>query len=139
MARLAQRLHQQRVRPLPAVVLPRDTKLERLHRVVIEASKQCGRNVLMQIHELTDWRDFHQRTDLPALRIMAHPAGPEPLPDDLGSRDACFAVGPEGGFTPAEVTAARDGGWLCVTLGPRVLRVETAAIALAVACGLAKR
>ena len=41
-----------------------------------------------------------------------------------------LAVGPEGGFTPEEVTAATDAGWRAVDLGPRVLRTETAAILL---------
>jgi 16S rRNA (uracil1498-N3)-methyltransferase len=43
-----------------------------------------------------------------------------------------MAVGPEGGFTDAEVTLARERGWHLVDLGPRILRVETAAITLAV-------
>jgi 16S rRNA (uracil1498-N3)-methyltransferase len=40
------------------------------------------------------------------------------------------AVGPEGGFTEDEVASARAAGWQVVGLGPRVLRVETAALAL---------
>ena len=46
--------------------------------------------------------------------------------------DVAIAVGPEGGFTDEEVAAARDAGWQTVALGPRILRVETAAIALSV-------
>jgi 16S rRNA (uracil1498-N3)-methyltransferase len=42
-----------------------------------------------------------------------------------------FAVGPEGGFTDEEVATARDLGWRAVNLGPRILRVETAALVLA--------
>jgi 16S rRNA (uracil1498-N3)-methyltransferase len=40
-------------------------------------------------------------------------------------------VGPEGGFTDAEVRAAQDAGWQTVGLGPRILRIETAALVLA--------
>jgi 16S rRNA (uracil1498-N3)-methyltransferase len=42
------------------------------------------------------------------------------------------AVGPEGGFTDAEVALAQEVGWHVVDLGPRILRIETAALALAV-------
>ena len=42
-----------------------------------------------------------------------------------------FAIGPEGGFTDEELAAARAAGWRPLSLGPRILRVETAAIALA--------
>jgi 16S rRNA (uracil1498-N3)-methyltransferase len=45
------------------------------------------------------------------------------------------AVGPEGGFTDAEVEAARAAGWQPVGLGPRILRVETAALVLAALAG----
>ena len=41
-----------------------------------------------------------------------------------------LAVGPEGGFTPEEVALAASAGWNLVDLGPRVLRVETAAVML---------
>jgi 16S rRNA (uracil1498-N3)-methyltransferase len=44
-------------------------------------------------------------------------------------------VGPEGGFTAEEVAEARAAGWRLVGLGPRILRVETAALALAVSLG----
>ena len=44
-----------------------------------------------------------------------------------------LAIGPEGGFTDEEVAAADRAGWHIVDLGPRLLRVETAAVALAAA------
>jgi RsmE family RNA methyltransferase len=49
----------------------------------------------------------------------------------MNKADRAFAVGPEGGFTPEEVKAARDAGWQVIALGPRILRVETAALVLA--------
>lgn len=111
-----------------SVVQPREAKLEKLQRHVIEASKQCGRNVLLRVHPLADWRDYC-RAELPANRLLADPAG------DAAARaggDVAAAVGPEGGFTAEEVAQARAAGWQLVGLGPRVLRVETAALALAV-------
>ena len=43
----------------------------------------------------------------------------------------CCAVGPEGGFDPQEIAAALAAGWRLLDLGPRILRVETAALAIA--------
>jgi 16S rRNA (uracil1498-N3)-methyltransferase len=112
------------------VVQPREAKLDRLQRHVIEACKQCGRNTLMRVEPLTDWGAFCRQADLPARRLLAHPGG-ERLEGATLSQDTVFAVGPEGGFTDAEVAQARDAGWSILDLGPRILRVETAAIVLA--------
>jgi 16S rRNA (uracil1498-N3)-methyltransferase len=118
-----------------SVVLPRHAKLDRLERHVIEASKQCGRNVLMRVEPLTDWAEYCQREDGPALRLLGHPSAGEDaagaISDAAWSGDVKVAVGPEGGFTQEEVALARRQGWRLVHLGRRVLRVETAALLLA--------
>jgi 16S rRNA (uracil1498-N3)-methyltransferase len=122
-----------------SVVHPRDAKLDKLQRHVIEASKQCGRNVLLQVQPLTDWVDYVRRTDLPETRVVAHPCGrTESQRRFSGGADVALAVGPEGGFTDEEVGQARVAGWQVVDLGPRILRVETAAIVLAVWAGSAE-
>jgi 16S rRNA (uracil1498-N3)-methyltransferase len=116
------------------VAQPVENALERLRRGVIEASKQCGRNRLMEIAEPREWRDFLLENRTAACRLVAHPRqepGQEasciPAPND----SAALAVGPEGGFTAEEVALAVAQGWQPVDLGPRILRVETAAVALA--------
>ncbi len=48
-----------------SVVHPRQAKLDKLQRYVIEASKQCGRNVLLRVEPLTEWSQFVHRNDLP--------------------------------------------------------------------------
>jgi 16S rRNA (uracil1498-N3)-methyltransferase len=115
-----------------SVVHPHEARLDKLERAVVEASKQCGRNVLMAVDPLSDWDEYCRRPELPPRRRLAHPGG-EDVP--TGAGDVAVAVGPEGGFTTEEVAAARAAGWRVVGLGPRVLRVETAAVALAVLCG----
>jgi 16S rRNA (uracil1498-N3)-methyltransferase len=121
-----------------SVVLPREGKWGKLERWVIEASKQCGRNTLMEIAPLTDWASYAGRADLPALRGLAHPGGKESPPLPQGGCDGvALAVGPEGGFTEEEVALAVAAGWRRVGLGPRTLRVETAAIVLAGVVGAA--
>ena len=122
-----------------SIVHPRDTRLDRLERAVIEASKQCGRNVLMRLGTLTVWDEYCRKKDHPHCRWLAHPGGEMALPVEgaSGAGDRALAVGPEGGFTDDEVALARSAGWQVVGLGARILRVETAAIALVVrACSL---
>jgi len=112
-----------------SVVHPRETRLDKLQRQVIEASKQCGRNVLLRVEPLTDWQSYCRRADLPSLRILAHPGGS--AASWPSGQDVALAVGPEGGFTEDEVVEAETAGWRTVSLGPRILRVETAALVLA--------
>ncbi len=115
-----------------SVVHPREAKREKLERHVIEASKQCGRNVLLQVGPLTPWTDYCRWTDLPARKLLGHPGGDAPQPS---AEDTAVAVGPEGGFSEEEIEQARAAGWSLVGLGPRILRVETAAVVLAVLAG----
>ncbi|HKI37506.1 MAG TPA: RsmE family RNA methyltransferase [Gemmataceae bacterium] len=123
------------LRTARSVVHPRD--VDKLRRHVIEASKQCGRNVLMRVAALCDWEDHATRAEPPALRLLAQPGG-EVLAVSRAEAIRC-AVGPEGGFSDEECALARAAGWQGVSLGPRILRVETAALVLAVACSLPLR
>jgi len=121
------------------VAQPCENALDRLRRGVIEASKQCGRNRLMEIAEPQAWPAFLVENANAACRFVAHPASrpagaihcdpPTLLPASID--DTALAVGPEGGFTDAEMAIAVAQGWQSVDLGPRILRVETAAVAIA--------
>jgi 16S rRNA (uracil1498-N3)-methyltransferase len=112
-----------------SVVHPGTSRLDKLERYVIEASKQSGRNVLMRVEPTVAWEDFCRRPDLPPLRWLAQPGG-RPWEGRAG-QDVAIAVGPEGGFTDEEIGMAEAYGWQMVSLGPRVLRIETAALSLA--------
>jgi 16S rRNA (uracil1498-N3)-methyltransferase len=120
-----------------SVVHPRESKREKLQRYVIEASKQCRRNLLMEVLEMTPWDTYVRRPDLPARRLIAHPGARGTLRDLPGQTPIAVAVGPEGGLTDEELELARSGGWTAIDLGPRILRVETAAIVLAAAAACA--
>jgi 16S rRNA (uracil1498-N3)-methyltransferase len=122
------------------VARPTNAAIERLQRSVIEASKQCGRNRLLRIAEPQPWDQFirsairNPQSEITGRRLLADPAGAclskleltPPQPTHL-------TIGPEGGLTHAEVAAATAAGWQPVSLGPRILRVETAALALTAA------
>lgn len=113
-----------------SVVVPKESAVEKFRRAVIEASKQCGRNVLMAVDPPAKWEAFVRSPDLPALRLVLSPVGEAPAGGDVRAGVA-VAVGPEGGLSADEVAGAVAAGWWPVTLGPRVLRVETAAVAAA--------
>ncbi len=109
---------------------PREAKRAKLERYVIEASKQCGRNVLMQIDELTTWENYVGRGESGELRILAHPSATQACSRIEHVGATRLVVGPEGGFTDDEVAMAVGRGWQTMNLGPRILRVETAALAM---------
>ncbi|HEV3005759.1 MAG TPA: RsmE family RNA methyltransferase [Pirellulales bacterium] len=130
------------------VAEPVERALLRLRAKVIEASKQCGRNRLMEIAAPRNWAQLCKQlspigvTD-PSRRIaLAHPNGSidarqwcATLPNGPALRSVLLAVGPEGGWTDAELSVAQAHGWETLNLGPRILRVETAAVALAAIVG----
>jgi 16S rRNA (uracil1498-N3)-methyltransferase len=129
------------------VAQPTADALRRLRRTVIEASKQCGRNRLMEIGEPLAWSDFvkggtdsGQRQKEPAARLFGQPGGirlAENRPGPVSAASFVLAIGPEGGFTDDESSQALDAGWQAIDLGSRILRVETAAIALVAAVTVA--
>lgn len=119
------------LRTARSVVEPRDAKLDRLRRAAVEACKQCGRSVLPTITELTDFPALLALPGLPAWRAVAHPLpGAVRLPS-VTARGGVVAIGPEGGLTEAEVAEAIAAGWVALSLGPRIQRVETAAACVA--------
>ena len=104
----------------------------RLERGVVEACKQSGRNRLMEIAPPQSVAALLAAA-ADALLILADPQAP---PLDAAAalaagRPVVGLVGPEGGFTADERAAAEQAGAIRAGLGPHVLRIETAAIALA--------
>ncbi len=106
---------------------------ERLAKIAREAAKQCGRGLPMAVSEPMDWRaalEAMRRHD--ALLIPWEDARGTRMKDvfaeNPGAKDIGVVVGPEGGMAPEEVGAMREIGGRTVTLGPRILRTETAAV-----------
>jgi 16S rRNA (uracil1498-N3)-methyltransferase len=102
-------------------------KLERLEAIAIEAAEQCGRTLLPQIAEPVALRDV-----LNAQRTIyfADEAGGEPAAEAFKPGAALILTGPEGGFTEEERAAVRAAPTAVpISLGPRILRAETAALA----------
>jgi 16S rRNA (uracil1498-N3)-methyltransferase len=105
--------------------------VERLSRGVVEACKQCGRDGLMQIGGPKGVAEVVGGTGGGAVLLVADRDG-VPLEEIVTAGNLVVAlVGPEGGFTAEELATVEAAGGRRVSLGPHVLRVETAAIALA--------
>jgi 16S rRNA (uracil1498-N3)-methyltransferase len=101
--------------------------------IIVAASEQSGRNRLATLAPLEDFTKWLARP-APGPRLLLSPRGTETLAAWAGARaaqDVTIMVGPEGGFAPEEEDAAITAGAIPLTMGPRVLRTETAALAAA--------
>ena len=123
------------IRPVLAarsVARPKGERAEnrRAHwqKVVVAACEQCGRNRIPELHPLCPAMDYRPAAD--AVAILLSPRAK--LRFSEAARDAksfALAAGPEAGFTAEEEAALASAGFVPASLGPRVLRTETAAVA----------
>ena len=114
-------------------------KAAKWSRTALEACKQCGVNTLPVVETPQSYTQFLARTDLPELKLQcAIVPHARPLRRLLeaartaGMQECVLLIGPEGDFSPAEYAAAESTGYAPTSLGPIILRVETA-VFLAVA------
>lgn len=119
-----------------------DKKLAHWQGVAVAACEQCGRNRVPPVHAaqtLAAWLASPQAMQAAAgarLVLSLHPHA-RPLADAVaGATTVTLLSGPEGGLTPEEEAAALGAGFVPVTLGPRVLRAETAPLAVLAALTL---
>ena len=105
-------------------------KLERLQAIAIEAAEQCGRTVLPEINEPVPLAHLLETRDVARILYFADEGGGEPAADVFKPGTALILTGPEGGFTDEERSLIRAApNAVPVSLGPRILRAETAALA----------
>ena len=105
-------------------------KLERLRAIAVEAAEQCGRTVLPQIGEPLPLAQLLDERDAARILYFADEGGGAPAGTAFKPGPAMILTGPEGGFTDDERAAIRAApGAIAISLGPRILRAETAALA----------
>ena len=115
-----------------------DRKTEKWGVAALEAAKQCGNPWLPQIESPQNAAAFFESAKGYDLKLIAslHP-GAKSLKSVLGQhqtatgstpKNVLWVIGPEGDFTPAEMNIAQSAGFEPITLGPLVLRCETAAV-----------
>lgn len=108
-----------------------EKRLGHWQQVIVSACEQCGRNRLPELADVVDLPHYlAQPAAAHEMRLLLSPGAGirlSALPRPAGA--VTLLVGPEGGFDPDEEAAARAGGFQPVSLGPRVLRTETAGLA----------
>lgn len=109
-------------------------KSERLRRAAHEASKQCGRAIIPEVSEMKTFSDVISELGGYDSAVFAYEGAygsGKRIGDVINGTEkrVALVIGPEGGFSEEEVNAAEKAGYEGVTLGKRILRAETAAIA----------
>jgi len=106
------------------------TRLEHWQRIVISACEQCGRSIVPEIRPAKMLDEALAGVGPDTVGLTLDPAGIAPLAQLLGTATrVALAVGPEGGFTEAEIRTLTLAGFRGLRLGPRILRTETAPLA----------
>jgi len=112
--------------------IPEHPKTERWQKLALAAMKQSGRCLLPNIHEPVSLTDFVHTSPASSLKFIPHEQETartiSSLLNSYPSASAVICIGPEGGFTNEEIAVATGAGFHTVSLGPRRLRTETAAI-----------
>ena len=108
-------------------------KTERWKKIALESSKQCGRTQVPLVAEgIETLETFCRNSDDQDLRLVFwEMEGDNSLKDlklDRTPRSVAVLIGPEGGFSSAEIEKTREYGFQVVSLGPRILRAETAPV-----------
>jgi len=120
-----------------AVSIPRDAekKTARWQKIANEAAKQCGRGTLPAVEKILDFKTaIKEMSESDSLSLMPYECEKEGSLSKLlratEKKSINVFIGPEGGFDESEVEKAREAGIETVTLGPRILRTETAPLAV---------
>jgi 16S rRNA (uracil1498-N3)-methyltransferase len=104
-------------------------RIERWRRIALEATKQCGRAMLMQIAEPMEVTDLINGQAAAEIIMFSERDGAN-FPDKSPGDKITVVYGPKGGWADSELEAARSAGAQVITLGGRIMRAETAAIAI---------
>ncbi len=108
-----------------------EKRLSRWQAIAISAAQQCGRNRLLRIAPPIGTGEYLRQTT-PSPRILFSPRATETLSEwahRQKPQDVTLMIGPEGGFSPEEETMAEQAGVTFLSMGPRILRTETAGLA----------
>jgi 16S rRNA (uracil1498-N3)-methyltransferase len=110
-------------------------RVDRWRRIALEAAKQSRRTDVPVVDDPATLKAALGMVDAGAKLLLAETEQENTLSAGLaGAESVALAIGPEGGWTVEEMTLFSESGWKHVTLGPRILRAETAAIAALAIC-----
>lgn len=112
------------------------TKVERWRKIAAEAARQCGRPLIPEVAPVSSYQEMLQRGEGRAAKVIFWEGERDRTFGQLFRKegndchDYFFVIGPEGGFSGDEIACAGDEGFLPVTIGKRVLKVETAVLSI---------
>lgn len=104
-------------------------RYQHLEQIIISASEQCGRNRLVKLNPIEHYNDWLVNAEgekiilIPSNELITYSLSPS------SSSSFTLLIGPEGGLSPEEISMALKSGFKPLSLGPRILRAETATIA----------
>jgi 16S rRNA (uracil1498-N3)-methyltransferase len=105
-----------------------ESRREHWQKIVIAACEQCGRNRIPEVRNLVPLQDYRAGDE--GFRVLLSPSAELAFSKVVAKETSVIlAAGPEAGFTAEEEAALAAGGFVPASLGPRVLRTETAAVA----------
>lgn len=111
-----------------------DKKLARWQKIADEAAKQCGRGEKVTVENPVSFKDAILKPEETALKIIPYENEKDGKLKDIlkdnNAKEFAVYIGPEGGFDDSEIEAALKNNVCSVTLGPRILRTETAPLAV---------
>jgi 16S rRNA (uracil1498-N3)-methyltransferase len=111
-----------------------EKKLAHWQGVAVAAAEQCGRNRVPTVHPAVTLNEWLKKAPAGERWVLSLAEGTRPLSQMAGAGAVTVLSGPEGGLSPSEEAAALAAGFAAVTLGPRVLRAETAPLAVLAVC-----
>jgi len=117
-------------------------QIGRWRKIAKEASQQCGRSDIPMVRTVVSLDALLKNPPDVSLKLIPWEQEQKPslkvvlaepnlhCPAGQWNNSMIVLIGPEGGLTPSEVEKARETGWISVSLGPRILRAETAGLAV---------
>jgi len=109
--------------------------LDRWHKIAKEASQQCGRSDVPAVRTVVSLDELLKNPPDVSLKLVPWEREQEPalkavLQNLEKENSVMILIGPEGGLSASEIEKTRKAGWISVSLGPRILRAETAGLAV---------
>lgn len=109
-------------------------KQARMQKIASEAAKQCRRSIVPSVGEVVSFSDAVRECENYDLKLLPYEDErtcriKTVLQNNTNAKNICIFIGPEGGFDPEEIKLAAEYGFETVSMGPRILRTETAPLA----------
>ena len=112
-------------------------KAARWQKIALEAARCCRSTQITDVRPIASFEDMLARADRQALKIIFWEEEDQKSIKDVfvdqalaKAKDIFIIVGPEGGFSKDEISKAKEAGFITVSLGKQILKVETAALAI---------